>query len=95
MESPVGVKGRKWQAADDSVILKSMKDEKEYDYIERNGYLCRIKQTINDEKNNIDTGRFAEHGCTVLLNETGTWSLFHIEFMKQKDHIKYHQQYGY
>jgi hypothetical protein len=42
MESPVGVKGRKWQAADDSVILKSMKDEKEYDYIERNGYLCRI-----------------------------------------------------
>ena len=50
MESPVGVKGRKWQAADDSVIKKSMKDEKENDYIERNGYLCRIKQTINDEE---------------------------------------------
>ena len=42
MESPVDVKGRKWQAADDSVILKSMKDEKEYDYIERNGYICKI-----------------------------------------------------
>jgi hypothetical protein len=42
MESPVDVKGRKWQAADDSVIKKSMKDEKENDYIERNGYLCRI-----------------------------------------------------
>ena len=25
MESPVGVKGRKWQAADDSVNLKRMK----------------------------------------------------------------------
>ena len=22
--------------------IKSMKDEKEYDYIERNGYLCKI-----------------------------------------------------
>jgi hypothetical protein len=31
MEAPVGVKGRKWQAADDSVILKSTKDEKEED----------------------------------------------------------------
>jgi hypothetical protein len=31
MESPVDVKGRKWQAADDSVIKKRMNDEKEND----------------------------------------------------------------
>ena len=45
-----------------------MKDEKENDYIERNGYLCRIKQTINDEKNNIDVGRVTELAFRLVAN---------------------------
>jgi hypothetical protein len=65
MESPVDVKGCKWQAADDSVIKKSTKDEKDTKEIVT---FAEIKQPTNDEKNSINLSRFAGHGFCLVAN---------------------------